>query len=121
TGGMGDDRELDFILWDMAQAAHLNESATLAEILQEELNGTGEEKNRGIKQAPFRVLMGATMPAVLIEVGFITNPEEERELGSSTHQNKLAQDIYRGLVRFKERYERRYGASEPDRLEAKRP
>lgn len=121
ASGPGGDRELDFILWDMAQAAHLNESAALAEILQEELNPPSEEKNRGIKQAPFRVLMGATMPAVLIEVGFITNPEEERELGSGAHQSKLAQDIYRAIVRFKERYERRYGASEPDRLEAKRP
>jgi N-acetylmuramoyl-L-alanine amidase len=121
SGLPGGNRELDFILWDMAQAAHLNESAALAEILQEELNGPSEEKNRGIKQAPFRVLMGATMPAVLVEIGFITNPEEEHLLGNSAHQNKLAQDIYRGILRFKERYERRYGASEPDRLESKRP
>ena len=71
---------LDFILWDMAQASHLNQSSTLAEILQEELiRATGAEKiNRGIKQNTFRVLKGATMPAVLVEVGFISNPEEEK-------------------------------------------
>ncbi len=105
------DRDLDFILWDMAQAAHLNESAVLAEMLQEELlGGKAEEKNRGIKQAPLRVLMGATMPAVLVEVGFITNPEEERLLRSADFQNRLAQAIFRGVLKYKERYERMLGA-----------
>jgi N-acetylmuramoyl-L-alanine amidase len=102
---------LEFILWDMAQASFLNESATLAEILQEELNGHGEAANRGIKQAPFRVLMGATMPAVLVELGFITNPDEEKLLGSGEHQGDLAQSIFRGILRYKERYERQLGGS----------
>jgi N-acetylmuramoyl-L-alanine amidase len=99
--------DLDFILWDMAQASHLNESARLAELLQDELQaGRSENRNRGIKQAPFRVLMGATMPAALIEVGFITNPEEERRLGSSDYQDQLANAIYRGLVKYKDRFDR---------------
>jgi N-acetylmuramoyl-L-alanine amidase len=105
------DQALDFILWDMAQTAHLNESAALAELLQEELNGVqADDQNRGIKQAPFRVLMGAQMPAVLVEIGFITNPDEEERLGSSEHQGGVAQAIYRAIVRFRERYERRLGA-----------
>ena len=105
-------RDLEFILWDMAQAASLNESSVLAEILQEELLGAaGEENNRGIKQAPFRVLMGATMPAVLVEVGFITNPDEERLLRTAAYQDELAQAIFRGVLRYKERYERTLGAS----------
>ncbi|MEE9263374.1 MAG: N-acetylmuramoyl-L-alanine amidase, partial [Vicinamibacteria bacterium] len=102
------DTDLEFILWDMAQAAHLNESATLAELLQDELQANrADNKNRGIKQAPFRVLMGATMPSVLIEVGFITHPEEERRLGSAEYQDQLAHAIFRGVVKYKERYERR--------------
>ena len=101
------DTDLEFILWDMAQAAHLNESATLAELLQDELQANrADNKNRGIKQAPFRVLMGATMPSVLIEVGFITHPEEERRLGSAEYQDQLAHAIFRGVVKYKERYER---------------
>jgi N-acetylmuramoyl-L-alanine amidase len=105
-----EERDLQFILWDMAQSAYLNESAVFAEILQEELLGdAGERNNRGIKQAPFRVLMGATMPAVLIEVAFITNAEEERLLRTSDFQNRLAEAIYRGIVRYKARYERRLG------------
>jgi N-acetylmuramoyl-L-alanine amidase len=100
-------RDLQFILWDMAQTASLNESSVLAEILLEELLGSsGEENNRGIKQAPFRVLMGATMPSVLVEVGFITNPDEERLLRTSKYQEELAQAIFRGVLRYKERYER---------------
>ena len=101
------DTDLEFILWDMAQAAHLNESATLAEFLQDELQANrADNKNRGIKQAPFRVLMGATMPSALIEVGFITHPEEERRLGSAEYQDQLAHAIFRGVVKYKERYER---------------
>ena len=97
-------------LEDMAQAAHLNESAVLAEMLQEELlGGSEEEKNRGIKQAPLRVLMGATMPAVLVEVGFITNPEEERLLRSTDFKNQLAQAIFRGVLKYKKRFERMSG------------
>jgi N-acetylmuramoyl-L-alanine amidase len=110
---VSEDRDLQFILWDMAQAAYLTESAIFAEILLEELvGGSGEGNNRGIKQAPFRVLMGATMPAVLVEVAFITNAEEEKLLRSETHQNDLAESIYRGVLRYKERYERRLGVSE---------
>jgi N-acetylmuramoyl-L-alanine amidase len=101
------DADLEFILWDMAQAAYLNESGTLAEILQEELRaGSAGSRNRGIKQAPFRVLMGATMPAALIEIGFITNPEEERKLGSRPYQEHVAQAIFRGVLKYKERFER---------------
>ena len=103
-------RDLEFILWDMAQTAHLNESASLAEtILEELLADTTESRNRGVKQAPFRVLMGATMPAVLVEVGFITNPEEERQLRSADYQEEVAQAIFRGVMRYKERYERKLG------------
>jgi N-acetylmuramoyl-L-alanine amidase len=101
------DAGLDFILWDMAQASHLSQSSRLAEILQEELLAvTGAEKgNRGIKQNTFRVLKGATMPAVLVEVGFISNPSEEELLKTSGYQDKIAEALYRGVLRFKDVYE----------------
>jgi N-acetylmuramoyl-L-alanine amidase len=101
------DSGLEFILWDMAQASHLSQSSRLAEILQEELltiTGT-EEGNRGIKQNTFRVLKGATMPAVLVEVGFISNPQEEELLKTHAHQERLAEALYRGILRFKDVYE----------------
>jgi N-acetylmuramoyl-L-alanine amidase len=98
---------LDFILWDMAQASHLSQSSRLAEIFQEELLSatSADQVNRGIKQNSFRVLKGATMPAVLVEIGFISNPDEESLLENESHQDELAEALYRGVVRFKDEYE----------------
>jgi N-acetylmuramoyl-L-alanine amidase len=56
--------------------------------------------SRGIKQAPFRVLMGATMPAVLIEIGFINNPAEEKMMKDSEYQMKIAKAIFRSVQSF---------------------
>ena len=104
SSGGGD---LDFILWDMAQTSHLSQSSRLAEILQEELQAvTGtKHSNRGIKQNSFRVLKGATMPAVLVEVGFISNVDEEKLLGSSDYQDQLAEALYRGVLRYRDLFE----------------
>jgi N-acetylmuramoyl-L-alanine amidase len=91
----------------MAQTSHLSQSSRLAEILQDELQAvTGTKRvNRGIKQNSFRVLKGATMPAVLVEVGFISNPDEEKLLLSSAYQDKLAEALYRGILRYKDLFE----------------
>ena len=61
-----------------------------------------ESVNRGIKQNTFRVLKGAMMPAVLVEVGFISNAEEERLLSTADYQDRLAETLYRGLIRYKD-------------------
>ncbi len=58
-------------------------------------------RNRGVKQAPFRVLMGANMPAILIEVGFITNPDEEEKLRSPAYRESLALAIFHSIDRFR--------------------
>lgn len=92
--------EIQMILWDMAQAAYLKQSSQLAEFIQKELNVLLGTENRGIKQAPFKVLTGVACPAVLVEVAFISNPEEERRLGTDEFQNNVAQAVYRGLVNF---------------------
>jgi N-acetylmuramoyl-L-alanine amidase len=93
--------DLKLILWDMAQAEYLAESSQLAETIQQELNSTLGIENRGIKQAPFRVLMGAMMPAVLVEVGFINNPEEETLMKDNEYQMKIARAIFRSIQKFK--------------------
>ncbi len=92
--------DLDFILWDLAQSAHLKESSELAEAIQVELNGVSDTGNRGVKQAPFRVLVGATMPAVLVEVAFISNAEEEKKLKSPEFQQAVADAVARAVARF---------------------
>jgi N-acetylmuramoyl-L-alanine amidase len=92
--------EIRMILWDMAQSAYLKQSQSLAEIIQDELNSLLGTTNRGIKQAPFKVLTGVACPAVLVEVAFISNPEEEKELLKESFQSNVAEAIYRGLVRY---------------------
>jgi len=98
--GSATNPDLDFILWDLAQSAHLNESSRLAEAIQRELNVVSKTENRGIKQAPFRVLAGATMPAVLVEVGFISHPDEEKQLRSATFQENVASAIATAVGEF---------------------
>src|SRR5262249_44263034 len=66
---------LGMVLWDLAQSQSLAQSSKLAETIQENLNTLLRIESRGVKQAPFKVLMGATMPAVLVEIGFITNAD----------------------------------------------
>ena len=87
----------------MAQAEHLEESSALASRIQEELAGVTGSEGRGIKQAPFRVLVGAAMPAVLVEVAFISNPEEEKDLVSERSRAKLAAALLRGIARYERR------------------
>ena len=92
AGGGGED--LKMILWNMAQNEHVKESSVLADMLQVELNDLLDTRNRGVKQAPFRVLMRASMPAVLVEAAFISNPEE-RMLKDNVFLDRLAEAIYR--------------------------
>jgi N-acetylmuramoyl-L-alanine amidase len=102
--GVQKNGNLEMILWDLAQSAFLKESSSLAEMIQENLNDVLDIANRGIKQAPFRVLMGATMPAVLIEVAFITSPEEERRLKDPAFKDKLAGAIFDSVRKFHDKY-----------------
>ena len=95
---------LELILWDIAQSAFLRQSSELAEVIQDNLNDTLGIANRGIKQAPFKVLMGATMPAVLIEVAFITNADEERRLRDPAFKDRLAQSIHDSIAGYHQKY-----------------
>lgn len=96
---------LDLVLWEMAQTAHLVESSFLAETIQNALNGLMGTDRRAVRQAPFAVLEGATMPAVLVEVAFLTNAEESRKLGDPAFQDRVAERLAGAVAAFKERYE----------------
>ena len=99
-----DNENIKMILWDMAQSAFLQQSSQLAVLIQNELNTLLGTLNRGVKQAPFKVLTGVACPAVLVEVAFISNPEEERRLASVEFQELVAQSLYRGLIAFLKQY-----------------
>lgn len=100
---------LSFILSDMMQNEHLRESADLAEIVQRHLALIHPGPNRGVKQAGFRVLVGAFMPAVLIEIGFGTNANEAAFLASPRGQRLLAKAIADATREYLRRHERRVG------------
>ena len=91
---------LDLILWDLAQAEVLNESSRLALSVQGRLNAQLSLRDRGVKQAPFVVLTGATMPAILVEVGFLSNPSEAERLTQPESQQQLAEAVAAGIGDF---------------------
>ena len=93
--------DLDLILWDLAQSHHLAESQRFARFVQEELNGALGLTDRGVKQAPFRVLRGAAMPAVLVELGFLSNPSEEAKLQDPAYRGQLVDALVRATQRYK--------------------
>ncbi len=91
---------LDLILWDLAQSQHLAESQRFATLVQEDLNTALGLRDRGVKQAPFRVLMGAAMPAVLVELGFLSNPDEEKKLLTPEYRQQLVDALARAVSRY---------------------
>jgi N-acetylmuramoyl-L-alanine amidase len=103
--------DVALILWDMAQAEHLEESSSLASRIQEELTEVSGNERRGVKQAPFRVLVGAAMPAVLVEVAFLSNAEEEKLLTSDAYQSRIAAAVVRGIARFQRDQTQRAGVA----------
>lgn len=105
--------DLKLILWDLAQQEYLQESSRFAQDIQEEMNRATGVQNRGVKQAPFKVLVGATMPAALVEVGFITNPNEEDKLKSDNFQDMMVEALVRAVQRYKTDYETRIGLIQP--------
>jgi N-acetylmuramoyl-L-alanine amidase len=98
------------ILWDLAQSEFQTESSRLAEIVQDSMTQTLRIPNRGVKQAGFYVLGGAAMPAVLIEVGFVTHPQEERRLRDSRYRDEIARAIFAGLAEYKRHWDQRLRA-----------
>jgi N-acetylmuramoyl-L-alanine amidase len=98
--------DLDFILSDLSQTEHLESSNEMAGNIQLNLVAGSGFYDRGVKQANFYVLRGAYMPSVLVELGFLSNPEEEAKLVDSQYQERLARTIFEGIKRFKFRYDR---------------
>ncbi len=96
-----EDRDIELILWDLAQNQYLAESSRLAESVQRELNALAGTRNRGIRQAPFTVLMGATMPAILVEAGFVSNPAEEGRLKDGAYRQKVAEALARAIAGYR--------------------
>lgn len=90
-----------YIMFEMSQSAHIDQSIRLADEIQHELCSTASRKNLGVRQAPFWVLVRTSMPAVLVELDFICNPDVEAFLGSDSGRDKLAKAIYNGIESYR--------------------
>ncbi|HXI11394.1 MAG TPA: N-acetylmuramoyl-L-alanine amidase [Thermoanaerobaculia bacterium] len=111
--------DLRLILWDLAQQDYLKESSHLAEVVQVEMDRASGLPNRGVKQAPFKVLVGATMPAALVEVSFISNEEDEAKLRTPEFQTSIAATLAAAIERFKKEYDARNGLGNAPPVAAK--
>jgi N-acetylmuramoyl-L-alanine amidase len=98
----GGSREIELVPWELAQLRHLGESAALAGIVEEQFRDRVRLNARSIQRAPLRVLAGANMPAVLVEAGFLSNPDEEQQLTSETYQSTIAQALLDAVVRYRD-------------------
>ena len=95
------------IVASMTQNAAMKSSEFLAESIQKNLSKRLDSKDRGVKQAGFHVLVGATMPNVLVEVGFVTNRQEANLLNSAKYKREIAKGLFESILDFKNKYERK--------------
>ena len=93
-------KELDALVGRILKESKSTESRRLAELIQAQLTSGKQVKNRGVKHAPFVVLIGAKVPAVLVEVGFISNPAEGKKLTTKAYQRQLATSIAKGIEQY---------------------
>jgi N-acetylmuramoyl-L-alanine amidase len=98
---------LSYILNDMAQNEHLREANELAELIQRHVGVVHPGPSRGVKQAGFRVLVTAFMPAVLVEIGFGTNEDEAKYMTDPKKMDELSAAISDAVLEYLKRYERR--------------
>ena len=98
--------EENFILVTMQQMAFMKYSETFAEIAARAMSKSLKIKNSGVKQAGFYVLVGASMPNVLVEVGYLSNRNEEGILRSSAGQKKIAEALFEGILEYRNEYEK---------------
>ena len=108
--------DLDFIRRDLEKFDHQHWSSLLAEGIQAQLEDVHPGPNRGVKQGPWAVITNVLMPAVVVEVGFISNREEERALSRAEFQREVALALADGVREFFERYPPGQGVAVQDAL-----
>ena len=104
--GFDPSRAESYIIFSMMQNLYLGNSLRIAGLVQDELISATHNTDRSVRQAGYLVLKDVAMPAILIELGFISNPEEERFLNTVDGQNKIARSIAKAFSVYKEEVER---------------
>jgi N-acetylmuramoyl-L-alanine amidase len=108
----GDD-PLVTILGDLTASELMQESDEFARLAQQEVAALDGAPSRGVKQAPFVVLMGLEMPASLVEIGFVTNPTDAQALATRDQRERIAAALARAVLEFGRRYDARRGVETP--------
>jgi N-acetylmuramoyl-L-alanine amidase len=100
----GGSREIDLVFWDLAQTQHVAQSTAFANILEQLLHDRVPLTSPPIDRAPLRVLESANMPAVLLELGYLTNPDQEKLIASDAFQNAVVSSLVEAVVRFRDTF-----------------
>jgi N-acetylmuramoyl-L-alanine amidase len=95
-------RDIELVPWGLAQTRHLEQSSAFADILVQQLRDQVPLGGHPIDHAPLRVLESANMPAVLVELGYLTNPDQEKRLTGEAFQGTFVQALYEAIVRFRD-------------------
>ena len=98
----GGSREIELVPWDLAQTRHLDQSAAFADLLVQAFTDHVPLAERPLDRAPLRVLESANMPAVLVELGYLTNPDQATRLASEAFQNGVVQALFDAIVKFRD-------------------
>lgn len=95
-------RDIEIVPWDLAQIRHLDQSVAFAGILEQQLRDRVPMAAHAVDQAPLRILQSANMPAVLIEMAFVTNAAQEQALNGNGFQAAFVQGVYDSIIRFRD-------------------
>ena len=94
-----------YIIFEFMQDKYMEQSVHLASLVQKHFRHTCKREDRGVHQAGFLVLKASAMPSILVELGFISTPEEERYLNTEAGSNTMAKGIYHAFLTYKREHE----------------
>ena len=100
-----------YIMFEFMKDQYTDRSITCADFIQKKMIQTSKRNDRGVRQAGFLVLRATTMPSVLVELGFISNKDEEKYLNNNDNQVKLATAIFNGIKEYKHELDKKSGTS----------
>lgn len=100
-----------YIIFEFMQDKYMSQSVHLASLVQKQFRGTCQRTDRGVHQAGFLVLKASAMPSILVELGFISTPEEEQFLNTESGTTSLANGVYRAFLTYKREQEIRLNGS----------
>ena len=107
-----------YIMFEFMKDQYMDRSVTCADLIQTNMIKASKRNDRGVRQAGFLVLRATSMPSVLIELGFISNKEEEKYLNDSDNQAKVCKAIYQAFANYKHDIDKRNGKAEVESQKA---